>query len=204
MNADDLITAAFAVHTSSFTCSLIAVYAVFGDKFVRPTIERADDLCAKLRGELSKELGQALKPFGPSDKPSTVASISPLCDADGKPFEQVTITGATSLDSEAFRETVRGFLDSESADFERYQQASDLRRAIKRHWNAIRTITGLWPICGLLAIAVFWALSKQVVPIPPQSWLWTIGAIPLLPLLLFCARLPLLARASNRLEGLEA
>ncbi len=204
LKAEDLITAALAVHTSSFMVSLGAVYAVFGDKFVRPTIERADNLCAKLRGELSKELGQALKPYGPSDKPSTVASISPLCDADGKPFEQVTITSATSLDSEGFRETVRGFLDSESAEFERYQQASDLRRAIKGYWNAIRTVTGLWPICGLLTIAVFWALSKRVIPIPPQSWLWTIGAIPLLPLVLFCARLPLLARASNQLERLEA
>lgn len=203
MNANDLITGALTVHTASFTFSLVAVYAVFGDKFVRPTIERADALCAKLRGELSKELGQALKPFVPADKPPSVTNVK-LVGPDGKQLESAEITSAVSLNSDAFQYAVRGFLDSESADFDRYRQAFNLRTAIKGHWNAIRTITGIWPICALLAIGVFWALSKQVIPIPPQSWLWAIGAIPLLPLLLFIARLPMLARASNQLEGLEA
>ncbi len=204
MNADELISAALTVHTSSFSLSIIAAYAVFGDKFVRPTIERADTLCAKLRGELSKELGEALKPFVPSDQPSTVACAPSFMDVDGKPFEHASTRSASSLNSEAFQETVRGFLDSESAEFERYQQASDLRRTIKGHWSTIRTIAGVWPVCGLVGIAIFWALSKQVIPIPPQSWLWVIGAVPLLPLVLFCARLPMLARASNQLERLEA
>jgi hypothetical protein len=203
LNADDLITTALTVHTSSFAFSCAALYAVLSARLVRPTIERADDLCARLRGELSKELAQALKPFVPSDKPSSVADVTLLFGADGKPLERAKITSATSLDSEAFQVAVRGFLDGESADFDRYRQAFNLRTAIKGHWNAIGTITGLWPICALLAIAVFGALSKQVIPIPPQSWLWTIGAIPLLPLLLFFARFPLLARASNQLEGLE-
>ncbi len=202
MNADDLITAALTVHTSSFTLSLAAVYAIFGDKFVRPTIERTDVLCAKLRAELSKELGQALKPFVPSDKPFSVADVA-LLGTDGKPLDQAKITSATSLDSEAFQEAVRGFLDGESADFVRYRQAFNLRTAIKGHWNAIRTITGLWPICALLAIGLFWGLSKQLIPVPPQSWLYTIGALPLMPLVLFIVRLPLLARGSNLLERLE-
>lgn len=204
MNAQDVISSALTVHQTSFTLSLVAVYAVFGDKFVRPTIERTDALCAKLRGELSKELGQALRPFVPSDKAPAVADVASLYGADGKPLEQASITGATSLDSERFQEAVRGFLDGESADFVRYRQAFNLRTAIRGHWTAIRTITGLWPVCGFLGIGVFWALSKQLIPVPPESWLWAIGAIPLLPLLLFIARLPLLARASNQLEELEA
>jgi hypothetical protein len=201
LNEGDIIAASLTVHTTSFTLSLAAVYAVFGDKFVRPTIERADALCARLRGELAAELGQALKPFVPSGKPPAVANV--LFDAEGKPLEAATITDAASLDSEAFQEAVRGFLDGETADFDRYRQAFNLRTTIKSHWNAIRTITGVWPLCGILAIGIFWLLSKQSIPVPPESWLCTIAALPLSPLLLFILRIPLLARASNLLEKLE-
>jgi hypothetical protein len=203
LNEGEIIAAALTLHTTSFTFSLAAIYAVFGDKFVRPTIERADDLCARLRGELAAELGQALRPFVLSDKPPAVANVNVLFGPDGKPLEVAAITNAASLDSEAFQDAVRGFLDGESADFDRYRQAFNLRTTIKGHWNTIKTITGIWPIFSLIAISVFWLLSKQSIPTPPQSWLWTIVVLPILPLLLFISRFPLLARCSNLLEKLE-
>jgi len=72
---------------------LAAIYAVFWKiSSFRPTIERADDLCARLRGELAAELGQALRPFVLSDKPPAVANVNVLFGPDGKPLEVAAIT----------------------------------------------------------------------------------------------------------------
>jgi hypothetical protein len=203
LNGDEIISTAIAVHTVSLTLSAAALYAVFGEKFVRPTFERADALCSRLRGELSAELILALKPFVPSDEPPKVARINAICGADGNPLEVASITNALSLDGEAFQQAVRGFLDGQCAGLERYWQAFNLRTAVKAHWNAIRTATGIWPICSSISIGLFWGLSKRIIPVPPESWLCVLAALPLLPLLFFFGRFPLLARAANALEKLE-
>jgi hypothetical protein len=201
MTADEVVAFALALHGASFTISLGAQYAIFGDKFIRPTLERADAICARLRGELTHELLQAVQPFAASNKAPVVASV--ILGGDGAPLDTAQITNAVSLDSEAFTQAVRGFLDAESADFNRYWLAFKLRAKLRSQWNWMRLAASVWPIFGLLALAVFWSLSKQLLPVLPHSWLCTFCGVGLFPPLSIVAMLPSLAWASVRLEKLE-
>lgn len=203
MTNDEIVGAALSLHAWCIPVALGGLYAVYGDKFVRPMLERADSICATLRGKLTTELALTMKPFLPAGGHPVVANVSCILGQDGNPMDTATITDAVSIDSEEFKEAVTSFLDSESADVERYWRASDLRSKLRQHWNAIRWIVSVWPIFAVAATVVFWLLSKKVVPALPDSWLWAIAGIAMIPPFCALVRLPSLANVSFKLDQLE-
>ena len=130
-----------------------------------------------------------------SVRQTSCGSERAFCYAEGKPLEAATITDAASLDSEAFQEAVRGFLDGETADFDRYRQAfeseDDYQKPLERDQRRS-------PGCG--RFVAYWRSADFGYSLNSQSQFRLnhgsaqSPALPLSPLLLFILRIPLLAR----------
>jgi hypothetical protein len=199
LTPEELASLALTVHTGSFVLSLTAVYAVFGDKFVVPSLERAHKVCAKLRGKLSSELQQELAPLVGPESTATTANV--IYGADDQPAKFIH---PDPLSGEKFTEAFRRFLDSQSDDFCRYHAAMQMRHRMWRCWSNTRILSALWPLSSLVGVVVFGAFKTSIVSTPSHAWLWTIAAFLILPLVLLLAHLPALAFATKRLESLEA
>lgn len=203
MTDPELVQLGLYVHGSVLVASIPVVIAVFGYKFVIPMIERAEDVCAKKRGRLTTELVNHLKPFvEPPERPE-LAEIVIIDAKTEQPFERAAIREVPKLDSERFRDAVGRFLDDESRDFDDYWLAYECKYKLLRTWNLMRIATGWWPVCGLVAVAVFGAWAKELLPVVSRLWLFVVGISLLLPLVAFSLCIPFLSAHGNRLERLR-
>jgi len=202
LTSQELSDLGLQIELGSFVLSLPATYAIIGDKFVRPTVERADAVCALSRGKLTTALGMAMKPFVATGRGSAakVALVGP----DGNPLEEADINKVFSIESTQFQEAVRSFLDASSDDLDRYHRAVAVRTSIKAHWNFCRTMIGLWCVCAGAALGLFLMFSKGVIGLPTVSWLWVFLVLSVAPVAAFIIRIPFLAASCNRLETEES
>lgn len=200
MSADELLLLLIQIHSASLTASLPAAYAVYGDKFIRPTLERADSSCANLRSELTYELKVAITPF--VDR-AVEPVLSVILDDVGRNQPTASLNKPTLLEGEEFTEALRDFLDGESADFTRYRVASLLRIRVRSQWQWIRMAASVWPLVSLVVLLVIVLLSHKILPPLASPWLCLLSLSGLLAPIIVFGTLPFLAHAATRLEQLE-
>ena len=202
MTEKELVELGLKVHLGVFLLSLPAAYAVFGDKFILPMIQRAEDLCAQTRGKLTTELTDRIKPFVEPQQSPRVADVQ-LVDSHGKPYESATIRGISKFDSEEFKNAVGGFLDDESDGFDGYWLAFECKHQLLSTWNFMRVVAGVWPLCSVIGVGLFGAWSQGVIPLLSTVWLSIIGVVLLAPLFLFVLCFPRFAHHSIKLDRLR-
>lgn len=199
MTPNELAGLALNVHIGALTLSLPAVYAALSDKFVLPTIEKLEDLCANTRGKLTSELAEQLRKFVESGQSQNASSIGILA-SNGEPIRPPT-GNVPSLNSEEFKDALRSFLDDESTVFDKYWLALETKHRLHSLWSKMKVVTCVWPACSLAGI-VFSCLEKYGY-IEASTLMHVVSLCLLAPMGLFVISLPRCAFLSNRLDRMR-
>lgn len=199
MTPADIAQAAFHVDAASIPVSLVAVLAVLGDKFIYPTLERAETVTAKIRGELSCIFAEAIMPVVSLSNAQVVRVA--LVDAAGARLNSASFESGNTLDSEAFRNAIRECLDDRSKVFDEYWLSSTILRRIKITLRVARFSLCAWPVTAAIGAAFFWAIAHNVTAFD-MFWTWASAGISVFPFIAFVSTLPLIARYAGLLDRL--
>ena len=201
MTPTEIVETAFKIDIGCVPLSLAAVYAILGDKFIRPTIDRADTVTSSLRGEVSASLADAVRPFVATQSAQVVRIA--LVGAGGEPLDRADISGAPSVDSESFRDAIRGCLDGRSDAFDAYWYSTIIAKRMKLMFRLIRFTLCVWPAITIVHAAYFGMLQRGEIELPNLYWLWGTAWLSLLPLAVFSGVMPILSHSASCIDKLE-
>jgi hypothetical protein len=201
MTPVDIVEAAFAANLGSVPLSMAAVYAIFGDKFVLPTVIRSETVTSKLRGDVSTHLADTVRKFGAVEQ-APIARVA-LVDVGGQPLDHANISRAPSVDSESFRVAVRKCLDERSPSFDNYWYATIISRRMKWAFRLIRLALCWWLISSLCGVSYFGLLKHGVLEMPGTTLLWLAAIATALPFIVFACAMPFISRYASCIERLE-
>jgi hypothetical protein len=201
MTPTEIVESALTYNLSSVALSLAAVYAILGDKFIRPTVDRGETILAKLRGDISTHIADAVRPFTVVEN-TTVARVA-FVGVRGETLEQAHISRAPSVESEAFREAVRECVDGKSPAFDNYWCALAICRRMKVLFRVIRFVLCGWPLVSVGGVAFLELIKNGIVDLPSEKTLWVFSILTIVPLFVFIFAMPLMSYYASSIERLE-
>lgn len=198
MTEEELGKLILAYHVGLFVLSLPAMYAILGESFVSKGHQKAEDICAHARGDLSEELIDKIKPLIESE----TANVQ-LYGSDDSPLDSASVSTPNRVDSEGFKDAMLEFLEANSPRFDRYWIAFRCKRSLGTTRRCLRTTVTLWSSAAVVGIIIFGGAKLEIWSHPPSTWTILITVFTSIPLVVLVLSTVIYATITNRLDGAQ-